>query len=299
MRDEAEKRIGHLYPKATLPDDSQATVIAWLWARTVRSPDPAAKGAMVPLVSSFVISTKDGNKAWVEPIIDSAAPYGWRFEVHVGVLSKEDEEKSRRGTKGDGRGAAFSCILTGALISGDHIKSEGVAGRIGARLMALVAEGHRARIYLSPNAKHEAAAMSSESDARVKEAREHDLGQPVPAKLTGGTCFNYGLDTFGKLFTARQLMALTTFSDLVNEARERVLADAAGANFGHFIPVEQALRHMPTQSRLTWPLWLIEPQIEIVRFVAGMPDLQVPSLLQGDLHGRLQSGMSLLVKRYL
>jgi putative DNA methylase len=232
MRDEAEKRIGHLYPEATLPDDSQATVIAWLWARTVRSPDPAAKGAMVPLVSSFVISTKDGNKAWVEPIIDSAAPYGWRFEVHVGVLSKEDEEKSRRGTKGDGRGAAFSCILTGALISGDHIKSEGVAGRIGARLMALVAEGHRARIYLSPNAKHEAAAMSSESDARVKEAREHDLGQPVPAKLTGGTCFNYGLDTFGKLFTARQLMALTTFSDLVNEARERVLADAAGANFG-------------------------------------------------------------------
>ena len=73
MRDEAEKRIGHLYPKAKLPDGSEATVIAWLWARTVRSPDPAAKGAMVPLVSSFMLSTKEGKKAWVEPVIDPSA----------------------------------------------------------------------------------------------------------------------------------------------------------------------------------------------------------------------------------
>ena len=79
MRDEAEKRIGHLYPKAKLPDGSEATVIAWLWARTVRSPDPAAKGAMVPLVSSFMLSTKEGKKAWVEPVIDPTAPDGWRF----------------------------------------------------------------------------------------------------------------------------------------------------------------------------------------------------------------------------
>src|SRR5215212_3491619 len=92
MRDEAEKRIGHLYPKATLPDGSEATVIAWLWARTVRSPDPAAKGAMVPLVSSFMLSTKDGKKAWVEPIVNPAAPDGWRFEVRTGALSKADEE---------------------------------------------------------------------------------------------------------------------------------------------------------------------------------------------------------------
>ena len=74
MRDEAEKRIGHLYPKALLPDGSEATVIAWLWARTVRSPDPRAKGAMVPLVSSFMLSTKEGKKAWVEPMLDAAAP---------------------------------------------------------------------------------------------------------------------------------------------------------------------------------------------------------------------------------
>ena len=98
MRDEAEKRIGHLYPKAKLPDGSEATVIAWLWARTVRSPDPAAKGAMVPLVSSFMLSTKEGKKAWVEPVIDPTAPDGWRFEVRTGALSKTDEERLK-GTK--------------------------------------------------------------------------------------------------------------------------------------------------------------------------------------------------------
>ena len=97
MRDEAERRIGHLYPKAKLPDGSEATVIAWLWARTVRSPDPAAKGAMVPLVSSFMLSTKEGKKAWVEPVIDAGAPDGWRFEVRTGALSsaEEDELKTR------------------------------------------------------------------------------------------------------------------------------------------------------------------------------------------------------------
>src|SRR5262245_21250127 len=99
MRDEAERRIGHLYPKATLPDGTEITVIAWLWARTVRSPDPAARGAMVPLVSSFLLSTKEGRKAWVEPVIDPAAPNGYRFEVRTGKLSKFDEARLRNGTK--------------------------------------------------------------------------------------------------------------------------------------------------------------------------------------------------------
>ena len=93
MRDEAEKRVGHLYPSAKLADGSDAPVIAWLWARTVRSPDPAARGAMVPLVSSFILSAKEGNKAWVTPVIDARAPDGWRFEVHSGRLTKADEAR--------------------------------------------------------------------------------------------------------------------------------------------------------------------------------------------------------------
>jgi putative DNA methylase len=122
MRDEAEKRIGHLYPKATLPDGSRGTVVAWLWARTVRSPDPAAKGAMVPLVTSLMLLTQEGRKAWAEPLIDPAAQDGWRFEVRSGVLSKADETRLRSGTKS--ARATFACVLTGATIGGAYIYSE-------------------------------------------------------------------------------------------------------------------------------------------------------------------------------
>jgi hypothetical protein len=124
MRDEAEKRIGHHYPKAQLPDGSEATVIAWLWARTVHSPDPRAKGAMVPLVSSFLLSTKEGKKVWAEPVIDASAPEGWHFKVHTGILSKANEERLKKGTK-TGRGANFACVLTGSSIVGDYKQTPG------------------------------------------------------------------------------------------------------------------------------------------------------------------------------
>jgi len=231
MRDEAEKRIGHLYPKATLPDGSQATVIAWVWARTVRSPDPAAKGAMVPLVSSFMLASKEGKKSWVEPVIDAGALDGWRFEVRTGALSKAEEERLRKGTKGEGRGSEFSCVLTGASIGGDHIKAEGVHGRMAARLMAIVAEGNRARVYSSPTAEHEVIASSADEHECVEDACSGSLNQPVPERLTGGTCYSYGLTSFDKLFTSRQLLALTTLSDLVEETRNKALADARKIDF--------------------------------------------------------------------
>jgi putative DNA methylase len=229
MRDEAAKRIGHLYPQAMLPDGSKATVIAWLWARTVRSPDPAAHGAMVPLVSSFLLSSKEEKKAWVEPVIDPSAPDGYRLEVRTGALTKAEEERVKKGTKGEGRGSTFSCMITGATIKGDYIKREGMAGRMGARLMAIVAEGQRSRTYLSPSPDQEHAAASVADDERVADARVGGLAQPVPERLTGGTCYAYGLTTFASLFTPRQLLALTTFSDLVGLARAKALEDAQAA----------------------------------------------------------------------
>jgi putative DNA methylase len=219
MREQAEKRIGHLYPKAKLPDGSEATVIAWLWARTVRSPDPAAKGAMVPLVSSFMLSTKDGKKAWVEPVIDPDAPDGWRFEVRRGKLSKVEEDRLKEGTK-TGRGS-FACVLTGTAISGDYIKGEGSAGRMGARLMAIVAEGARSRVYLNPAEAHQEIAKD------VSEADFDDVVLSKHPQYMG--CVPYGLTSVRRLFTLRQLVTLTTFSDLVEAARKRVLNDAAAA----------------------------------------------------------------------
>lgn len=222
MRDEAEKRIGHLYPKAKLPDGSEATVIAWLWARTVRSPDPAARGAMVPLVSSFMLSTKEGKKAWVEVVIDADAPDGWRFEVKTGALSKADEERLKKGTK-TGRGQ-FHCVLTGTAIANDHIKTEAESGRIHARMMAIVCEGNRGRQYICPVQEQEEIA-----DTQNPSAAEIAVSLAPDARAL--TPILYKLDTFDKLFTPRQLVALTTFSDLVGPARDRVMADALVAGF--------------------------------------------------------------------
>ncbi|MER9240678.1 DUF1156 domain-containing protein [Mesorhizobium sp. M0633] len=221
MRDEAEKRIGHLYPKVKLEDGSEATVIAWLWARTVRSPDPAAKGAMVPLVSSFMLSTKEGRKAWVEPVIDAAAPPdGWRFEVKTGKLSKSDEDRLKKGTIGRSEGG--TCILSGSSMSFSYVREQGQTNGLGVRLMAVVAEGQRARVYLSPTE----AQVTAAEKARPQWEPDGELpNNPRDFKTP-----NYGMRTFASLFTPRQLVALTTFSDLVSEAREKVLADARDAD---------------------------------------------------------------------
>jgi putative DNA methylase len=224
MRGEAQKRIGHLYPKAMLPSGLEANVIAWLWARTVRSPDPAAKGAMVPLISSFMLSTKEGKKAWVEPIVDLTASNGWRFEVKTGALSKAGEERLKKGTK-TGRGTHFSCILTGVAIAPDHVREEGTAGRLGARLMAVVAEADRGRIYLSPTIDHELVAAS----ARLGDISGLDAEMPENPRWFSPP--GYGIKRYVDLFTPRQIVALTTFSDLVAEARDKLLADARATDW--------------------------------------------------------------------
>ena len=228
MRDEAEKRIGHLYPKVEItaemvwerPDlkayqGRKLTVIAWLWARTVKSPNPAFSDVDVPLASTFMLSTKKGKEAYVEPVIEGR---GYRFTVRVGTPADVDSAKA--GTKLS-RGANFRCLMSGTPIAGEYIKSEGKAGRMSARLMAIVAEGDRGRVYLEPTAVHE-------QTARMAVPGWWPEGD-VPARLTGGTCVPYGLSTWGDLFTPRQLVALTTFSDLVQQARERVQRDATAA----------------------------------------------------------------------
>lgn len=194
MRDEAEKRIGHLYPKARLPDGSEATVIAWLWARTVRSPDPAARGAMVPLVSSFMLSTKEGKKAWAETVIDPKSPDGWRFEVRTGRLSKDREKELKQGTIGRSNGG--TCILSGASMPFSYVREQGQENGLGVRLMAIVAEGNRQRIYLSPSSEHEEIALKARPDWEPEGELPHN---PRDFKTP-----NYGLTTFASLFTPRQ-----------------------------------------------------------------------------------------------
>jgi putative DNA methylase len=215
MRDEAQRRIGHLYPKAHSPDGGEATVIAWLWARTVRSPDPRAKGAMVPLVSSFVLSAMEGKKAWVEPVIDADAPDGWHFVVRTGVLAKADEDRLKQGTMSRSGG---TCLLTGAFMPMSYIRENGRRSGLGTRLMAIVAEERLGRLYLSPSCDHAKA-------ANIEAPEASDIAIEIPNNTRDFRTQLYGLPTFRDLFTSRQLVALTTFSDLVTAARKKLLAD--------------------------------------------------------------------------
>jgi putative DNA methylase len=223
MRDEAENRIGHLYPKvvvtvemAKLRSDLKPyvgkplTVIAWLWARTVKSPNPAFAQVNVPLASTFMLSAKSGKEAYVEPVIENG---GYRFTVKVGKL--EDAEAAKNGTSAGKRGG-FRCLMSDTPIPYNYIRDEGKAGRIGARLMAIVAEGERGRVYLPPTPEVEAVAGEAKPEWKPE--------TPLHGKCRVNVS-NYGFDNYGDLFTLRQLVALTTFSDLVQEVREWVKRD--------------------------------------------------------------------------
>jgi putative DNA methylase len=213
MRDEAFRRIGHLYPKGP----NGETVIAWLWARTVKCPNPAC-GARMPLVRSFALSTKKGKEAWVEPVVDHAARTV-RFAVRQGTPTPAEREVIAKGTK-NGRGANFSCIVCGATPEDAYIKAEGMEKRLGADLMAVVTEGKTGRTYLVPDD------MPAVETPPMPDTS--GIGAELPDDARNFWCKQYGLITYADLFTPRQLVALTTFSDLVGEARARVLADSGG-----------------------------------------------------------------------
>ncbi|BDS29870.1 DUF1156 domain-containing protein [Aeromonas caviae] len=226
MRDEAQQRIGHLYPKIAItaemvaerPDlqpylGEELTVIAWLWARTVKSPNPAFSHVDVPLASTFILSSKAGKEAYVEPVVEGD---GYHFTVKAG----SPPESAKGGTTA-GKRAAFICLMSGSPVDYKHIRSEGSAGRMGQRLMAIVAEGKKGRVYLSPTDEQLAITLQ----ARPEWSPEMTLpNNPRDFKTP-----NYGLDKFGDLFTPRQLVALTTFSELVGEAIARCREDALSA----------------------------------------------------------------------
>lgn len=232
MRDEAEKRIGYLYPKVMVTEElargrqdlkpyvgKELKVIAWLWTRTVKSPNPAVKNAYVPLLQSYWLSTKKGKEAWIEPIVDRATNT-YEFQVKVGESTSEIKKAIDAGTK-IGRGCKFKCLISGEPISDAHVKAEGMSNKLGSKLLAIVAEGTRGRVYLSPVSSHEIAISQI-----TKPDNLFGIDTPIAEEKRAIWCYLYGLTTFDKLFTPRQLVALSILSDLVSETRERVIADA-------------------------------------------------------------------------
>jgi putative DNA methylase len=225
----ARRKIGHLYPPVKVTAEMAAEhphlrpyvgkelpVIAWIWARTVPSPNPAVHGAPVPLMSTFWLSSKKGSEAWLEPVVDRATRT-WRFRVRTGAPPDRDAVKT--GTK-TGR-AMFRCLLTGAPIHDDYLKEQGKAGRMDARLVAIVADAGRGRVYLPATEEHEAIARKAEPAWRP-DGRMPDNPRWFSPPL-------FGLENIGDLFTPRQLTAMVTLSDLVREVRAEVRRDALAA----------------------------------------------------------------------
>lgn len=218
MREKAWERIGHLYPQVDLPKEhggGKGTVIAWIWARTVPSPDPAFSNVQVPIASSFLLSTKAGKETWVEPIVDKQAK-AISYRIRRGG-TKAELSAAKEGTKA-GRGANFRCLMSDTAITPDYVKSNGRAGKMGQTLIAIVAEGNRSRAYVAPTEAHEALALSAKPEWKPETSLPND-----PRNFW---TVDYGLTTFGDLFTDRQLVSLNTLSNLVHEAREQIEADA-------------------------------------------------------------------------
>ena len=214
MLDEAERRIGHLYPKAKLQDGSTANVIAWIWARTITCPNPAC-AVQMPLVRSWWLGKKRGKEAFVVPNVEIGTDGTPRVEFSIGHDPKAAPSKEKDGTI---TRSGATCVACGTAVPKAYVQAEGVGRRMSAKLMAVVAEGDRRRQYLAPSPEHSiAASVEAPEDVPDADLSTHPQYMGTP---------RYGLTTQSDLFTPRQLIALATFGDLVDEARSRVL-DAA------------------------------------------------------------------------
>ena len=207
MRDEAYKRIGHLYPEVRLPDGSDATVIAWLWARTVPCPNPAC-GVRMPLLKTFQLSKKKSNEHWTRPVVDREA------KTISFVVQNHDGGVPNGGTVSR-RGAICLACQTAAPLS--YVRERGRAGELGEKMTAIVAEGDRKRLFFSPDEAHVQAAL--EAEPRWKPSGS------LPDKALGFRVQAYGFTEWNQLFTQRQLVGLTTFSNLLTEVHSQVAKD--------------------------------------------------------------------------
>lgn len=223
VRDKAHELLAGMYPLSIGENGNELRTVAWLWARTVASPDPAQNGRHTPLMSTQIISSKPGREVIARPTLDPHSTDGWTFKLVSGPHTKDALAKAKSGTQA-GRGANFTCAFSGAAISPDYLKAEALSGNLRSRLIARVAEGTSGRVYLEPTAEHEAASS-------VPRPELPEIEQKLPDDPRNFWVANYGLDSFDKLFSPRQLIALSTFSDLIKSVEEEVMGDASRSSY--------------------------------------------------------------------
>lgn len=218
VQEQAEKRLAHLYPKVQLPPErgsGEATVVAWVWAHVICCPNPAC-GAEMPLASKWELSQKKGKETWVKPVIDRAVqPAKVRYTIATGKGALPEGTVDRRGAR---------CLVCGSTVPLEHLRQEALAGRMGNTMIAVAAEAKGGRAYSEPDEQQIRAARSAIPAWKPEQLINEGLAGNVTA---------YGCKTFGDLFLPRQIVALTTLSDLIHEVREVVEADAIKAGFAN------------------------------------------------------------------
>ena len=223
MREEAFKRIGHLYPQVKLSGGSNATVIAWLWARTVPCPNPACRIAM-PLMATFQLSKKNNNEHWTRPVVD-------REKKRIAFVVQNHPNDVPEGGTVNRNGA--TCLACSGAVKLPYVREQARAGNMGEVMTAIVAEGDRKRLFLSPTDEHVQAALNANSSWRPSGS--------LPERALSIRPQIYGFTEWHKLFTERQLTALTTFSDLLPEVRSLILECGASAEYADAICTYLAL----------------------------------------------------------
>ena len=214
VADLAHKKIGYFYPEAELPKElggGKAKVVAWIWARTVPSPDPAFSDTPVPLISSYLLNSKKGQETWMQPNVDKYNKL-ITYEVVKGG-NKDEIEAARKGTK-LARGANFQCLFSGATITPEHVKRCGKDGKLGQSLICIVADSNNQRVFLPPSELHASIADEANPSWQPELLQPHNP-RDFRTQL-------YGMDTFASIFTKRQLLALNAFSDCITELRQKL-----------------------------------------------------------------------------
>lgn len=248
--DKANQQLSASYPSVQLDDGAKATVMSWIWARTIKCPNPGC-GIEMPLVRSWWLSKKKGNETYIAPEIvpDSTHPSSRRARFRI-VSGSAGKSSAPIGGTVLGRTGAV-CIACQGMAPLSYIRTEGMAGRIGQTLIAIVAEGPRRRVYLEPLDEHIKAALVTPPDnAIVGEIADNPRWFSPPA---------YGLATFADLFTNRQLLALVTFSDLIAAAHQQVQADGGDPDYADAIATYLAMVLSKVADRgSSMVTWVIE-----------------------------------------
>ena len=227
MREMAWDQIGHLYPKAKLPDGSEATVIAWLWARTIPCPNPVC-GIPMPLLTTFQLSKKKGNEHWTRPVIDRETN-----TVSFIVQNHSDGIPLERTVIHGGKGVV--CVACNGTATHVYVREQSKAGHLGEQMTAIVAEGDRKRVFLSPTDEQIETALSAKPNSSSLPQQK----MPMTSSLVSGR--GYGITYWHQLFTKRQLQVLTTFSNTLPAVRNLIIEHCTDTEYADAICTYLAL----------------------------------------------------------